>query len=434
MRPVRSTRLTYVAVLILAVLLVGVPALWATVKLLGPLPPRIVVMTTGPKDGPYEAFATQYQKILAREGIELRLLTSKGAVENLERLRDPHSDVSVGFALGGTTNEEESPGLVSLGTVFYEPLWIFYRGPHPGHRPGGFKGWRVSIEPPGSGTRKLMQDLLAIFEITEGTVELLGFTPEEAAEQLLQGRIDAAAMMAPWESSLVQRLLASGQVNLISFRRADAAVALRPFLHKFVVPAGLGSLSRNRPPMDAVLIGPKTSLVARRDLHPAIQVLLDEAATEVHGTPGLFRQLGEFPAPESVDLPLSPDARNFLKSGPPFLQRYLPFWMAIFVARILVLLVPFLAVLYPLVRTAPRLYDWQMRRRIDVVYGELKFLEADLAARPPAQPVKDLIEQLDALETRANALWFPLAYSDRYYILREHVQLVRDRLERRLHD
>lgn len=430
----RPTRLTYLAVLILIVLLVSIPALWATVKFLGPLPPRIVVMTTGPKDGPYEAFATQYQKILAREGIELRLLTSKGAVENLERLRDPHSDVSVGFALGGTTNEEESPGLVSLGTVFYEPLWIFYRGPHPSHRPGGFKDWRVSIEPPGSGTRRVMQEVLAMNEITEGTVKLLGLTPEEAAEQLLQGKIDAAAMMAPWESPLVQRLLASEQVNLFSFRRAEAAAALRPFLHRLVVPEGLGSLSKNRPPTDVVLMGPKTSLVVRQDLHHAIQVLLLEAATEVHGRPGLFRELGDFPAPESVDLPLSPDARNFYTSGPPFLQRYLPFWMAIFVARTLVLLLEFLAVIYPLTRAAPKLYDWQMRRRIDLVYRELRVLEADLAARPPAQPVKDLIKQLDTLESRATALWVPLAYSDRYYVLRQHVQLVRDRLERRRHE
>lgn len=420
--------------LVLAVLLLGVPALWATITFLGPLPPRVVVMTTGPEGSPHHMFATRYQKILAREGIELRLVTSKGVVENLLRLRDPDSEVSVGFVLGGTTNETESPELVSLGTVFHEPLWIFYRGPHPSQRPGGFKGWRVSIEPPGSGTRKLMQDLLDMFQISEGTVELLGLSPEQAAVELLRGRIDAAAMMTPWESTLVQQLLPLEQVDLLSFRRADAGVVLRPFLHKLVVPEGLGSLSKNRPPTDVVLIGPKTSLVARRNLHPAIQVLLLEAATEVHGGPGLFHELGEFPAPESVDLPLSPDARHFLKSGPPFLRRYLPFWMAIFVARTIVLLVPFIAILYPVVKATPKLYDWQIRRRISSLYGELRRIEVDLAARTPAQPVKDLIDRLQALETRTTAARVPLAYAGSYYDLREHMQLVHDRLERRQHD
>ncbi len=431
----RSTTYSYLAGFILVVVvLVGVAVLWATGKFLGPLPPRHVVMTTGPQGSSYQAFATQYQKILAREGIELRLVPSLGAVENLERLRDPRAEALVGFVLGGTTNEQESPDLISLGTVFYEPLWIFYRGPHPSQRPGGYKGWRVSIEPRGSGTRRLMEDVLAMHQISEKTVELHGLTPEDAAEQLLQGRLDALAMMATWESPLVQRLLASEQLSLLSIRRADATVALRPFLHKLVVPEGVASLQANRPPTDVVLVGPKTSLAARQDLHPAIQTLLLEAAREVHGKPGMFHQLNEFPAPESVDLPLSMDARNFYTSGQPFLQRYLPFWMAIFVARIALLLIPIVAVIYPLIRAIPKLWDWLMHRRLRKAYRELRSIEVELAARAAAQPVKDLIERLDALESSVTVAWVPLAYSDRYYILRQHVQLVHGLLEHRRHD
>ncbi len=424
----------YLVLLVIAAALLAVVALWATGLFLGPLPPRVVVMTTGPEGSPNHAFAIRYKKILSREGIDLKLLTSNGAVDNLDRLRDPRCEVSVGFGLEGTTDEDESPDLMSLGTVAYEPLWMFYRGTQPYRRPEGFKGWRLSIEPPGSGTRKLVLELLTLVGVSRDTVELYAFTPEGAADALLQGKIDAAAMLASWESPIVRRLLASEQVEALSFRRADAAVALRPFLHKLVLPEGVGDMAKNRPPATVVLVAPKTSLVVRNTLHPAIQYLLLEAATQVHSGPGVFRQLGQYPAPESIDLPLSPDARHFFKSGPPFLQRYLPFWMAVWVARSLVFLIPIVAFLYPLLRVTPFLYEWQMRRRIYVLYGELKFLEADFDERPVEQPVDDLIQRLDALQARANARWIPLWYSDRFYMLRQHLQLVWERLERRQRD
>jgi len=253
-------------------------------------------------------------------------------------------------------------------------------------------------------------------------------TPHDAGEQLLSGRIDAALMVAGWESPVVRRLLASNEVELVSFPRADAYTALYPYLNKVTVPAGVGDLARDRPPADAALLAPKTSLVVRKELHPAIQYLLLDAATQIHSGAGIFQKAGQFPAAESVDLPLSDAARQFHKTGRPFLQRYLPFWAAVFLWGLILFLIPVVGAFYPLFRVAPALYGWGMRRRIFRLYGELKFLERDLDRRDPGEDADDLAKQLEQLEGRANHLQVPLAYTNLLYNLRRDIQLVRERL------
>jgi hypothetical protein len=329
---------------------------------------------------------------------------------------------------GGATGDSERVDLVSLGTVAYEPLWFFYRGRNPGRKLERLRGKRLSIGPEGSGTRILAITLLAANGIDRDVAQLLPLTPQDAGEQLLSGRIDAALMVASWESPVVRRLLASEAVEPVSFPRADAYTALYPYLNKVTVPAGVGDLARNRPPADVVLLAPKTSLVVRKELHPAIQHLLLDAATEIHSGAGTFQKAGQFPAAESVDLPLSDAARQFHKTGRPFLQRYLPFWAAVFLWGLILLLVPVVGAFYPLFRVAPALYGWGMRRRIFRLYGELKFLEGDLDRRDSAGEAGDLVPHLDRLEERANHLQVPLAYTNLLYNLRRDIQLVRERL------
>jgi hypothetical protein len=198
-----------------------------------------------------------------------------------------------------------------------------------------------------------------------------------------------------------------------------------------VLPQGVADLAHNRPPTDLVLVAPKTSLVVRTDLHPGIQHLLLQAAAEVHANPGLFQRAGQFPAAEPIDLPLSDTARNYYKSGSPFLQRYLPFWIAALVSGLLIVLIPVVGLAYPLLRLAPALYAWGMRRRIYRLYGELRFLEAQLEARDPKAPVDDLLAELDGFERHVNHMRTPLAFAQMFYTLRHHISLVRARLERR---
>lgn len=407
-----------------------VVAIVSIVTILHPLPPRAVTITTGSEGGSYHEFGKRYREVFARSGIDLRLAPSDGAMENLRRLRDPRSGVDIGFVQGGTVGGEASPDLVSLGTVSYEPLWFFYRGAPPGRKLEGLRGKRISIGPEGSGTRHLATELLLRFGIDPGIAEFLPYPPQVAGEKLLDGEIQAALIVASWESPAVRRLLSSGNVELGSFERADALVALYPYLNKLVVPAGVGDLGRNRPPADVVVLAPEISLLARRELHPAIQYLLLEAAEEVHSAPGLFRKAGQFPAAESVDVPLSDPARHYYKSGPPFLQRYFPFWFAVFVGQVLVLLIPVAAALYPLMRVIPGIYGLGIRLRIFRLYGELKFLDVEAERLDTAEGAGELSAQLDRLEERASHLHVPVMYTHMLFALRRDINLVRRRLER----
>jgi TRAP transporter TAXI family solute receptor len=424
----RSRTVKFAVVAAVAVALVAM--FWA-ISVLNPLPSRTVTMTTGSEGGAYHELGKRYRETLARSGVELRLLPSEGGIENLRRLSDPRSGVSVGFAQGGATGDSERKDLVSLGTVSYEPLWFFYRGRNPGRKLEGLRGKGISIGPEGSGTRILAITLLAANGIDRDAARFLPLSPHDAGEQLLSGRIDAALMVASWESPVVRRLLASKDVKLASFPRADAYTALYPYLNKVTVPAGVGDLAGDRPPADAVLLAPKASLVVRKDLHPAIQYLLLDAAAQIHSGAGIFQKAGQFPAAEPGDLPLSDAAQQFHKTGRPFLQRYLPFWAAVFLGGLILLLIPVVGAIYPLFRVAPALYGWGMRRRIFRLYGELKFLERDLERSDSATGAGDLVDHLDRLEDRANHIQVPLAYTNLLYNLRRDIQLVRERLAAR---
>jgi len=407
-----------------------VAVLWTAVVILRPLPPRSVTMVTGPEGGAYYEFGKQYREILAREGIELHLQTTAGSLDNLRQLNDPRYGVSVGFVQGGTASEESEYNLASLGTVAFEPLWFFFRSEFQGKGLEGLRGKRISIGPVGSGTRALSLELLARNGIDQNFAELLALTPRSAGEKLVSGEIEAALILTSWDSSVVRRLLADSNVKLASFPRADAYVALFPFLNKVIVPAGVGDLAQNRPPSDAVLLAPKASLAVRQDLHPAIQYLLLDAAVQIHSGPGIFQKPGQFPAAESIDLPLSEEARQFYKTGRPFLLRYLPFWLAVLLGRLLLLLIPVVGILLPLVRFVPALYGWQVRRKIYHIYGELRFIEHDLDRRDEAESVSDLVVQVHRLEEKADHLQVPVFYAEMLYILRVQITLVRGRLER----
>ncbi len=412
-----------------AVLVVAV--LWTAIAALRPLPPRTVVMATGPEGGADYEVGKRYREILARQGITLQLLPTAGDLENLARLRDPRSGVEAGFLQGGITNEKESPGLESLGAVFYEPLWFFYRGSIRGKSLQSLRGWKIAIGPEGSGTRALALELLSRNGIDEKFAQLLPLGPREAGDKLLRGEIDAALMVASWDAPVVQRLISNEHVGLVNFPRTDAYIALYPFLNKLTVPAGVGDLAKNLPPGDVVLFAPKASLVVRRDLHPAVQYLLLDAAAQIHSGPGIFQKSGQFPAAESIDLPLGDEARQFYKSGRPFLQRHLPFWLAVLIDRLLILIIPLFGLIYPMLKLMPALYGWEMRLRIFRQYRELRALEKDLDSRSAEAAIDDLNERLDRIEEKTSGLHLPLFYANQLYTLRMHIRLVRERLGKR---
>jgi len=423
-RKKRSSRLYAV---VTAVLLAGLAGgvIWLAFSILQPTPPRSVAMAVEPEGSFNSEAAKHYREILARSGIELKLVPSTGAVESVARLNDAKSGINVAIIPSGITSEKASPQLVSLGTLYYEPLWLFSRGGLV-QRHEQLRTQRLSVGPEGSAGRALSLEFLArvgIIDQRSGT--LLALTPAEAAQKLQRGDIDTAILLDAWESRDVQQLLASEEVELKSIRRADAFVALYPYLNKLVLPAGVANMAENRPPEDVLLVAPKASLVVRSDLHPAIQYLLLEAALEVHSEPGMFRSAGQFPAAESIDLPLSRYARQFYKSGSPFLQRHLPFWLAVLVEQMLVVVIPLFGLLYPLSRFAPAIYGWFERRRVYKLYTELKELEDELAAVSGATG-QGFSQRLDELEERASNLSVPAAFKPLLYALRLHIGMVRE--------
>lgn len=389
------------------------------------LPPRTIAMATGVKGGANHELGIRYREILAREGVELQLQETAGSLENLKRLRDSRSGVSVGFVQGGTTTKKESPQLESLGTIFYEPLWLFRR---TGAGGPGVKGRRISIGPEGSGGRGLALQILSRTKLDSVVGELFGFAPEIAARKLIAGEIDGAFIVTGWESPVIQSLLNAKGIEAESYEHADALIAIYPFLHKLVLPAGVLDLSSIRPPSDVILLAPKASLVVRGDLHPALQYLLLDAAVEIHSPPGIFQKAAQFPAAESSDLPLSVEARRFYKSGRPFLQGYLPFWIATLIEQTIVVLIPLAALLYPAFKFLPQTYDWMMQRKIMRLYGEIRLIEAGMEAKGEGFDARVLNSKLDQIDLRANHLRLPTVYASNLYTLRSHIDLVRTRL------
>ena len=402
------------------------------VSQLHPLPPSVVTMATGPEGSAYDVFGKRYKILLAKQGIELRLVPTNGALDNLKRLQDPHSGVQAGFVMGGLAEETDSTDLLSLGTIGYEPMWFFMHRDGTGHVLKALKGRRVSVGPDGSDSRALVNELLKRHGLDLGShFQALGLEPEQTQDALLKDDIDAAILVSSYASPVVRNLVKADGIILANFTRADAYVALFPSLTKLVIPEGVADLEKDKPAHDTTLLATKTSLIVRGDLHPALQYLLLEAASQIHARRGIFQKAGEFPAPEALEIPLSPDARHFYKSGRPFLQRYLPFWLAALVEQLIVLIIPVLGIMYPAGRGLAALYGWGMQRKIYLIYGELYWLEAEIGKLGNRPPTKEILDRMKNLEDKANRVRVSSNYIPMLYTLKETLAYVRGRIDRK---
>jgi TRAP transporter TAXI family solute receptor len=410
--------------------LIVLGAFGLTLALMRPAPPTELVISTGTADGSYHEIALKYRDILARDGVTLRLWASSGAAENLRRLSDPSAHVDVAMVQGGIVSAAP-PGstrdLISLGSVYNEVLWVFYRGDQILDRLPPLGGKMIAIGAENSGTAALAMTLLTATGIDKPPTTIMKFGGQAAANLLLSGGIDAAFFVASPESPLIQKLLRAKHLHLLSFARADAYTRRHFYLSKFVLPQGVFDLVQNIPERDVVMIGTTANLVVKEDLHPALAYLLLRAAAEVHGAPTLFSGLRQFPAPDDTELPLSPEAARFYKSGPPLLQRYLPYWGANLVDRLLVLLLPSLVVLIPAARLLPQIYRWRVRSRVYRWYGLLKEIELELEDQRNAEQLERIIDRLDKLDDAVHRIETPLAYSENLYVFRTHIDLVRQR-------
>jgi len=395
-----------------------------------PAPPGTIVMTTGVEGRTYAALGERYRQVLARSHVHLKLLSSSGAVENLKRLKDKSLAVDVGFAQGGTSSSSEAPNLLSLGSILYNPLWVFYRSDETLDDFSQLKGKRIAIGLEGSGGRKFSLDLLRGSQVADPPTVLFDLADESANKALKEGRIDVVITFGTADNIYVQDLLHAQNVKLMSLSQAEAYARLFPALSHVVLPKGVVNLAERLPASDIHLLSPTTNLVVRDTMHPALMYLLLDAAAEIHGGPGWVNKAGEFPAPKVQDFPLSDQAERFYKTGRPFLLDYLPFWVAVFLDRIIKIMIPVVVILIPLVRIMPWLYSWRNRSKLYRWYGELKYLELEVSEHPQTNRIADYYAKLDRIEASVNKVKVPLAFYSQLYTLREHIEMVRERVIR----
>ena len=414
----------------LPVLLITAAAAWIAVKFVRPAPPNTIIISAGAPGSGNLATAEKYRKIIGAHGVKVEILESRGSLENLQRLTDPAFKVDVAFVQGGLTDGVDITGLVSLGSMFPQPVMVYYRHPEPVERLSQLMGKRLAIGPEGSGTRALVLKLLKANAMDVEPTVLLELAGEEAADALIAGSIDAAFLSGDSATGKVmRRLRQTPGIELMSFKQANGYVRKFRFLSRLTLPEGSIDLGTNFPPKNFQLVGPTVELVAREGLHPAVSDLLISAAREVHGEPGLFRDAGEFPAPLEREFPISPDAQRYYKSGAQFLYKRLPFWLASLVDRLLVVLVPLLVLIIPATRIVPPLYRWRVRSRIYRWYGTLMAIERDMLGELTPERREQVIKRLDDIEESVNNIKTPLSFADQLYVLREHISMVRHRIE-----
>jgi TRAP transporter TAXI family solute receptor len=418
----------------LPMVLLVLAGVWAALHFIDPAPRMQLVIATGGEDSEYLDFAHSYATLLAQDGVTLDVQSTGGAMDNIKRLRDPEDAVRIAFLQDGLADTEESRArdsevdLVSLGAVSYEPIWIFYRGKPVLTRLSALKGSRIAVGDKGSGTQVLALRLLKANGIDASNSQLVFADRSQAQHLLQQGGVEAAFFIGAPESRLVRALMALPGVRPMNLDQAEAYTRQFPYLHHLVLPHGALDLGGNVPARDLHLLATTTTVVVTQSLHPALVALLMKAMQTTHAKPDLLNAAHAFPAVKDTDFQLSKDAARFYQSGPPFLQRYLPFWLATLVDRAAFAIIPLLAILVPVLRSAPALYGWRIRRRIYRWYGELKFLEIQVTALPDAAARLALLQQLDQIETKVTHAVLPLAFSEHAYVLKEHIELVRRKM------
>lgn len=406
-------------------------ALFFAYKFIDPAPPRKIVIATGEADLNYNAYAAIYGVYLQKEGITLEIRKTSGDIENLRLLKDPESEVDIAFIQDGVAHSEGAGSLLSLGSLYYQPVWIFCRCKANTTHLAALKGKRIAIGYPGDGTHSLVSTLLNESGINDSNTRLLAIGGEEAASALRQGKVDAALFVDVANSGIIHEMVTDKRLHLLSMDTAEAFSRKFAFMHHLLLPEGAMDLARNIPSHDVHLVAPTATLVVKETMHPALVYLMMKVIAEVHGGPSLFNTKGEFPSAKDTDFPISTQALNFYKSGLPIIDKYLPFWAATFVNRTLIVILPLLALLIPLTKIIPMVYVWLVKRKLFRYYGELRFLDTQLQEIKTAEDVELCLEKLNEIETKVVNVKLPVPFSQYAYELRAHIELVRSKLNHR---
>ncbi len=399
-----------------------------TYQYVGAPPPKVVRIATGAKNGAYYTFAHEYARLLANDGISLEVVPTAGSVENLQLLKN--GEVSLALVQGGSATKEDKDRLHSLGSLFLEPVWIFARKQSAIKRFLELKGKRVSVGVDGSGTQLLATQLLSAAGLTETNTQLIREDATQALDSLSHGKVDAAFFVASPEAPMIHKLFALPAAELLSFERAPAYGRLFPFLTQVTLSEGVINLQKNIPPHDTLLVAASANLAARVDLNASLIPAVLNAVTRVHQAGGVLEHKRQFPSVDFADLPLNEDARRYLTNGPSFLFRWLPYGTAVLLDRLKILVLPFLALLIPLFKIAPPLYNWRIRSKIYRWYTTVREIDAMVQKDTITGDAQSLMNRLDELERQVASVSVPLSYAAELYHLRLHIGFLRGRIEK----
>lgn len=409
------------------VVLLIVLASWATLHLLSPAPPNKIVILGGPKGSSFDLNAHRYAELIKLHGLKVEVIETEGSEENLDILQNQKSKADIGFVQNSSSLGENTSHLVSLGTVWVQPLLVFYRGEDLNFITQ-LKGKRVAIGPDDSATNEFVDEVLRQNGMGKHDLTALLLEPEDSIKALVKNKVDAIFLTGELVSvERVNQIMDIPGIKVMNFEQAEGYTREFKFLSQLDIPEGAFNLGKNIPHRKIHLIGTSVELVAKDTLHPALSDLIVAASREVNGKPNMFRDRKEFPKLIEHTIPISEEAQRYYTSGSPFLYKKLPFWLASFLDRIFIILLPLALVLVPASRVIGPIYKWRIRSKIYKWYGALMKIELELGGELDDAAKANLISQILDIQTKVNAIVLPLAYANELYALREHVEYVKAR-------
>jgi hypothetical protein len=406
--------------------LVVIASFWFASRFIEPPPPDRIVLAAGSASGDYYRYANSYKNALAKEGITVEIIETAGSLENVDLLIAGKADVA--FIQSGLETPESRENIETLASLYYEPLWIFSRENNlPEKDLQNLRNNKLAIGANGSGTNAIARQLLKLNKIA-GKNTLVDLSGKEAVKALLKGRVDAAFFVARPESPYIRELLHEKTIRLLSFKRADGYTHLLPFLSKVQLSEGVIDMAADIPDSDVYLLSPVAQLTSRTGFNGALKTLLVDSSMKIHGNADIFSAKGQFPSLENVDFPIAEEAARYFKYGPNILQRFLPFWLADMIGRMVVMLIPLLGIMLPLIKIASPAYRWRIRSKIYKWYKSLKKTEE--TAMTGEADLKETLASLELIDAEVKKTQVPLSYADELYSLRLHIQMIKEHLQK----
>ncbi len=398
-----------------------------TAQFIQPSPKKEITIATGSKEGNYYKTALEYKKLLEEEKVKVNIITSAGSIENIKLLQENKADVA--FIQNGTITTEEAPNIKSLASIYYEPLWVFYKNDgYPIDYIIQLISKKISIGKDGSGTKDLAFDILKDNGINSKNSTILNLDSSEAKDALLKGNIDAMFIVTSHNSIIVKELLSNPNISVLSFKRARAYSRKYTFLEALTLYEGTLDLYKNLPDENINLLSTTANLIVNKNFSDELKRLLLKRVIEVHNKKDLFAKADQFPNSLNIKLEMDEEAKRYFEYGDTFLEKIFPYWIASNIDRLKILIIPLLTLFFPLFKGVFPLYNWSMRSKIYKWYDEIKKID-NLIEIMNKKELEDELKKIEKLRVEiSKETKVPLSFMGEYYNLQLHINHVKERI------